>query len=251
MNERVQNEFGYFGKLPILGDFIQQLLPQDFSNRWHEWLQGSMAAARESLGESFLTYYLNCPAWKFLMAPGVCGKQAVVGLTIPSVDRVGRYFNFTVATVLPELSNPCTYVSQNREGMAQLEELTLDILEHDYPKNEIDIKLRELSLSFRGTSDIRQHVESGVDFIRVSQDQAMPFADQSGELVTYLVSQRLQDFSMWWYGQIGQTQSQLLVCQGMPSAEHYIGLLTLDDPPRQEEPAGMDYVNQIISGEAS
>ena len=52
MNENIQNAFGYFGKLPSWGDFIQQLLPQDFANGWHEWLQISMASARESLVSS-------------------------------------------------------------------------------------------------------------------------------------------------------------------------------------------------------
>ena len=121
--ETRQNEFGYFGKLPCRGDFIQQVLPQDFANRWHEWLQPSMATARDQLGEQFLTYYLNCPAWKFVMAPGVCGEQAVAGLTIPSVDQVGRYFNFTLATMLPTDCDPCAYIMNNREGMQNLENL--------------------------------------------------------------------------------------------------------------------------------
>lgn len=248
MSERIQNEFGYFGKLPIWGDFVHQRLPQDFANGWHEWLQFSMASAKETLGESFLTYYLNCPAWKFLMAPGVCGEQAVVGLTIPSVDRVGRYFNFTIATVLPSETNPCTYVTQNKAGMSDLENLALDILEQDYPKEEIELKLRDLVLQFHGTSDIRHQIEAGVDHIRISQKMPLPFADQSGELIAYLVSQRLQNYSMWWYGQAGQTQSQLLVCQGLPSPELYLSLLTLDNPP---EPAVQekDYIDQIIAGE--
>ena len=73
-----QNGFGYFGKLPTLGDFIHQVLPQDFANRWHEWLQQSMASARTALGDEFLRYYLNCPAWKFLMDEGVCGAQPLL-----------------------------------------------------------------------------------------------------------------------------------------------------------------------------
>jgi len=182
------------------------------------------------------------------LAPGVCGDQAIVGLTIPSVDRVGRYFNFTLATVLPMGTNPCTYVMQNRKGMIELENLALDILEQDYPKDQIELKLRELALHFHGTSDIRHQIESGADYIRISQETALPFADQSGELIAHLVSQRLQNYSMWWYGQAGQTQSQLLVCRDLPSPELYLALLTLDDPPVQPERT-MDYVDQIISGE--
>jgi hypothetical protein len=53
---------------------------------------------------------------------------------------------------------------------------------------------------------------------------------------------------MWWYGQSGQTQSQLLVCNGLPSADVYLNLLTLDDPP-QPEVKEKDYIDQIIAGD--
>lgn len=248
-SERVQNEFGYFGKLPAWGDFIQQLLPQDFANHWHEWLQQAMADARESLGDSFLTYYLNCPAWKFLLAPGVCGEQAVVGLTIPSVDRVGRYFNFTIAAVLPQNSDPCSYVMNNHDGLAELENLALDILEQDYPKDVMERKLQDLSLSFRGGSESAHKIETANDYLRITQNQALPFIDQAGVLISHLAAQQLQNFSMWWYGQVGQIQSQLLVCNGLPTADVYRNLLTLNHPP-EPEAKSMDYIDQIIAGDA-
>jgi type VI secretion system protein ImpM len=243
-----QNAFGYFGKLPTLGDFIQQILPQDFANAWHSWLQQCMAEARDSLGEQFLTYYLNCPAWKFLMAPGVCGEQPVAGLTIPSVDKVGRYFNFTLATVLPMNSNPCTYVINNKKGMMEMENLALDILEKDYSKEEIEVKLRDLALHFEPTSGTQPRIVSDASYIRISQDSALPFSDQSGDLISHLLTQQLQNFSMWWYGQVGQTQSQLLVCNGLPSTDVYLNLLTLGDPPEMDLKE-MDYIDQIIAGD--
>ena len=64
----------------------------------------------------------------------------------------------------------------------------------------------------------------------------------------HLVNQRLQNYSMWWYGQAGQTRSQLLVCQGLPSPELYLSLLTLDDPP-ESDVQEKDYIDQIIAGE--
>jgi type VI secretion system protein ImpM len=243
-----QMEFGYFGKLPAWGDFIHQLLPQDFTNQWHEWLQQSMADARESLGESFLSYYLNCPAWKFLAGPGVCGEQAVAGLTIPSVDRVGRYFNFTIATVLPPGSDPCSFVMHNPEGMTALENLALDVLEQDYPKEEIEQKLQALSMTFKAGSDSGHRVNSTPGCLQISQNQALPFMDQTGVLISHLLTEKLQNFSMWWYGQAGQVQSQLLVCNGLPSADVYLNLLTLDNPPEPEEKS-MDYIDQIIAGD--
>jgi type VI secretion system protein ImpM len=246
--EVVQNEFGYFGKLPTLGDFVHQLLPQDFVNGWHEWLQQSMAEAREALGDDFLSYYLNCPVWKFLLSPGVCGDQAVAGLTMSSVDKVGRYFNFTIATVLPTGTDPCTYALSNREGLMELETLALDILEHDYPKDEIELKVRDLSFQFKVPPATRQDFETGSEFIRAYQDEAFPFSNQAGGLLTHLITQSLGDFSIWWYGQAGQTRSQILTCHGLPSAEMYTRLLTLEDPPETVEEE-LDYVDKIIAGD--
>ena len=246
--ESVQNEFGYFGKLPTLGDFVHQLLPQDFANGWHAWLQQSMATARESLGDDFLNYYLNCPVWKFLVSPGVCGVQAVAGLTIPSVDKVGRYFNFTLATVLPMGTDPCTYALRNQEGLLELENLALDILAEDYAKEEIELKVRDVSLLFNTPSATHHDIETGPEFIRASLDGTFPFADQVGGLLTHLINQNLGDYSIWWYGQAGQTQSQIVVCNGLPSHEIYLRLLTLEEALAPDEKE-LDYVDKIIAGD--
>ncbi len=243
-----QNEFGYFGKLPTLGDFVHQVLPQDFANGWHEWLQQSMASARQALGDDCLTYYLNCPVWKFLLSPGVCGVQAVAGLTIPSVDKVGRYFNFTLATVLPVGIDPCTYALNNRDGLAELENLALDILEEDYPQQEIELKVRDLSLQFKTASAACHDIEAGAGFIRTSQNEALPFADHAGGLLSHLITRDLGDYSIWWYGQTGQTRSQMVVCSGLPSDETYLRLLSLEEPP-EAQARELDPIDKIIAGE--
>jgi type VI secretion system protein ImpM len=246
--ELAQNEFGYFGKLPTLGDFIHQVLPQDFANGFHEWLQLSMANARESLGDEFLTYYLNCPSWKFIMAPGVCGAQAVAGLTIPSVDRVGRYFNFTLATMLAVEANPIAYVMANRAGFKALEQLALDILEADYSKEQVELEVREAALKFQASQAVKSKVEFESNYLHTSLDQPRPFADQASALLSYLLTEKMGDISVWWYGQEGQTTSNMVVCQGMPSRNAYLRLLTLESPPEPKEKE-MDYIDKIIAGE--
>lgn len=246
--EAVQNEFGYFGKLPTVGDFIHQVLPQDFANGFHEWLQLSMAQTRESLGDEFLTYYLNCPSWKFITSPGVCGAQAVAGITIPSVDQVGRYFNFTLATVLPLDTDPIAYVMANRAGFKAVELLALDILDSDYSTEQVEMKVRETSLQFHSLQPARNEVETKTDHLHISLDRPVPFADQASTLLSHLLAEKLGDFSVWWYGQEGQTMSKMVVCQGMPSTDVYEQLLTLDSPPEPKEEE-LDYIDKIIAGE--
>ena len=60
-----------------------------------------MAASREALGDRWLDVYLTSPAWRFTGEAGACGPVPVVGLMVPSVDRVGRYFPLTIVAELP------------------------------------------------------------------------------------------------------------------------------------------------------
>ena len=93
---------GFFGKLPKHGDFVTRRLPSEFVDVWDGWLQQVIADTREQLGEAWLEAYLVCPIWRFVLAPGVCGKLGWLGALMASVDRVGRYFPLTVALPLPE-----------------------------------------------------------------------------------------------------------------------------------------------------
>lgn len=252
-SESPQHEFGYFGKLPTFGDFIHQILPQDFANNMHQWTQQCMAAARENLGEDFLTWYLNCPAWKFLMTAEACGVQPVAGLTIPSVDKVGRYFNFTLATMLPPGTNVLAYGLSNRSGFLALERLALDLLEQDLPREAIDIKVREVTLEFSPVPAVHADIEATADYLHVSLDQPLPFLNQESTLLSHLLKQQLGPYSVWWHGQEGQTQSKLVACRGLPSPEVYLRFLTSEtmlEPADQEGSANeLDYVDKIIAGE--
>lgn len=93
---------GWYGKLPVLGDFAQRRLPPDFVGPWDDWLQRGIAASQRTLGSAWLDTYLTAHVWHFVLMPGVLGPGAWIGVWSPSVDRVGRYFPFTLAAPLPE-----------------------------------------------------------------------------------------------------------------------------------------------------
>jgi type VI secretion system protein ImpM len=83
---------GFYGKLPSKGDFLQRRVTQEFVDTWDAWLQRCMFTSREQLQDRWLDTYLTSPVWRFALADGVCGSGAYVGVMVPSVDRVGRYF---------------------------------------------------------------------------------------------------------------------------------------------------------------
>lgn len=87
---------GWFGKLPMLGDFASRRLPDAFIRPWDDWLQPGLAAAKESIGERWLDLYLTFPVWRFVMPAGLVGDAGWIGVFLPSVDRVGRCFPLTI-----------------------------------------------------------------------------------------------------------------------------------------------------------
>lgn len=105
---------GYFGKLPARGDFVRGGLPEDFVAGWDGWCREMLSASREALGAAWEDAWMQAPVWRFLLPAGACGAQAVLGVWLPSMDRVGRYFPFAVCAL-------ASSVSQLEQGGAWLD----------------------------------------------------------------------------------------------------------------------------------
>lgn len=90
---------GWFGKLPGMGDFGQRRLPPRFRAIWDEWLQKGLQKLRAER-EDWLAHYLQAPIWFFALGEGVMSPSPWIGVLMPSVDSVGRYFPLTVAIEL-------------------------------------------------------------------------------------------------------------------------------------------------------
>jgi type VI secretion system protein ImpM len=95
---------GWHGKLPSLGDFASRRLDAAFIDAWDSWLAAGLLGLRERNPAGWLDAYLASPSWRFLLMPGVlpgaAGAQGWAGVLMPSVDRVGRYFPFTIVQPL-------------------------------------------------------------------------------------------------------------------------------------------------------
>ena len=89
---------GFFGKLPVRGDFVGAGLPRGFTDPWDAWWRQGIARTREAAAD-WVAAWLEAPVWRFRLPRGACGADPVVGLWMPSVDRVGRYFPLTIAAV--------------------------------------------------------------------------------------------------------------------------------------------------------
>ncbi|HET7561237.1 MAG TPA: type VI secretion system-associated protein TagF [Rhodanobacteraceae bacterium] len=93
---------GFFGKLPGMGDFVQRRLPGAFVSAWDARFEAAVSAARAAFGEDWRSLWQAAPVWRFALMPGVCGVTAWIGVTGPSVDRVGRSFPMVLACPLTD-----------------------------------------------------------------------------------------------------------------------------------------------------
>lgn len=87
---------GFYGKLPSRGDFLARRIPSALLPLWDGWLAGLVAAARATLGADWLAAWNEAPVWHFALGPGLAGPGAWAGVLIPSIDRVGRQFPFSI-----------------------------------------------------------------------------------------------------------------------------------------------------------
>jgi len=143
---------GFYGKLPSEGDFVTRRLPWEFTSAWDDWLQQGMQASRNALGDAWLALYLSAPIWRFQLAPGVCGPLGWRGLFFASVDRVGRYFPFTLAfadATAPALAS----LSADTQAWIALEDAALAGLAPTLPIADFDRMTEGLALPAAAAAD--------------------------------------------------------------------------------------------------
>ena len=140
---------GWFGKLPGMGDFASRRLPEPFRNAWDRWLQHGLTRLR-ARREDWTERYLQAPLWCFVLGEGVIGAGGWLGVMMPSVDGVGRYFPFTIAAELvssrPELHGAVLARTQHWWTLAA--QAALEGLEHDLDAQRFDARLQELFAGF-------------------------------------------------------------------------------------------------------
>src|SRR6476620_7125206 len=136
---------GWFGKIPCLGDFASRRLPDEFITPWDRWLQSSLIASRQQLGDGWLDVFLKSPMWRFALAPGVCGEQAWAGLLLPSVDKVGRYYPLTFALPAPAQSGLLLDLLKAQDWYSALEDVALSALNVDFSVEQLERALSEIT----------------------------------------------------------------------------------------------------------
>jgi type VI secretion system protein ImpM len=139
---------GLYGKLPARGDFVGRRLEAEFVASWDEWLQRVIRESRERLAGRWLECFLSMPVWRFALPAGMYSSAGWVGLIVPSVDRVGRYFPLTLAAAIRQdgIDVPST-LARAQPWLDAIEALALDALRPELDFDAFDQRLAQLQLA--------------------------------------------------------------------------------------------------------
>ncbi|MFC6640100.1 type VI secretion system-associated protein TagF [Sulfitobacter sediminilitoris] len=141
----MEQGFGAFGKMPALGDFFHLNAPPGFVRIWDNWLQGAMVAAAEAGRDAWDDQYMSAPIWRFTLSAGLAGATKVIGVLMPSVDRVGRRFPLVLMAAV-EREGPATldHLSED-ETFEKLEDIALAALEDGMDRDRLSALLAEIA----------------------------------------------------------------------------------------------------------
>jgi type VI secretion system protein ImpM len=178
---------GWFGKLPGMGDFAHRRLPEGFRSVWDQWLQRGMARLRDRHAD-WTERYLEAPVWCFVLGARVVGDRGWMGVLMPSVDGVGRYFPFALAVELSasapeELQGEALSAALRWWGLAT--RAALEGLEGDLDAVRFDAVLQRLFLADASAELLSGAVASLVlPGVGASLWLGDPFADQAGGMLS-------------------------------------------------------------------
>jgi len=222
-------ELGFYGKLPSLGDFASRRLPQDFISSWDKWLQSSLATSREILDEQWLQHYLTSPIWRFALSPGLVGKDAWIGIVMPSVDRVGRYFPLTIACKVPNDVSLMHLFTEACDWFENLESVAITALENDLAIEEFDLMVKgitELKVSMQ-RNPVTGLMKEGLNnaFYLEFQNSSLKVDTMLPSLSSLLLNTYLPGHSLWCSVGSETIKPGFLVINGLPPLTAYTGMI--------------------------
>lgn len=209
---------GLFGKLPAHGDFVHRNLPTKLINEWDSWLQTFIGSTQERLGEAWLEIYLTSPIWRFCLSSGTLDNNAWAGIWLPSVDRVGRYFPFSILRRLPERTSLSDFLMRQTAWFEAVESLALRALDGQLPVDRLMEELNQMKpvpaddYVYQGQPKLDAGVVVDLDFDNPSLAPALP------HLLDAFVASTFTSFSFWSTAGSERVEPCVFVTPGMPPA---------------------------------
>jgi type VI secretion system protein ImpM len=211
--------FGAFGKMPSAGDFFRFAVPPGFVSPWDAWIQQGMLDAQAKLGADWDAHYMSAPIWRFCLSPGLAGPQKVMGVLMPSIDRVGRRFPLTLMAAL-QTPGPAQLDHFSEDALfVRLEDMALAALDDGMSRDRLETEVAAIP-----PPDMRPNAPLRSAGRNLILTQAGP-AGLLPDLAAGLLAGRFERPSLW-SAVINETP-RLMVCDGLPQGADMQGLFNL------------------------
>lgn len=218
----MEQGFGAFGKMPTIGDFFNVNPPAGFIPIWDNWLQNGILSTSQALADRWDENYMNAPIWRFALSSGLAGQQKVLGVLMPSVDRVGRRFPLTLMAPLETEGTAVLDHFMADSLFADLETLALDALSDTMTRDILVARLGNIHPpQFRSYAPVRSK-NGSLAITQANADGILP------ELASGLLSTRYQQASIWSADVDGGPR--LMTFEGLPDEHGIRALFDLNAP---------------------
>lgn len=213
--------FGAFGKIPSVGDFFRISAPSGFVQTWDEWLQKCLVSGAHTFGSRWDELYMSVPIWRFCLSAGLAGPDKIMGVLMPSVDRVGRRFPLTLMAPLPEKGSVLLDHFLQNELFATLEHLALSTLEDDATRDDLETGLTDVTVPQESTPSVSPKRGQGLLVQHSLGETATPAI-----LASDCLGSTYTQPSVW--SAVMEDDTRLMVCDGLPDGANMQGLFNLD-----------------------
>ena len=225
-------KIGFFGKLPGYGDFVQRNVCPEFVKYWDNWLLKSLSSSHEQLGDLWRSKYFNGPIWRFVISQNGLSQTPVAGFMMPSVDKAGRCYPFTVVCQAGAAVNPFIFARKIDPIHEAGEDFALSLLENKRPDlDEITSVLNEIYQSLQESTcqsaDIKP-LSSVMELASVTEIDALDFSVANESFLQMLMQKQHVNMSIWSMGNTVGVNPQIRYFSGMPPTDNYYSFLVAD-----------------------
>ena len=211
---RGASEAGFYGKVPTHGDFVSQRLPRTFLDHWDAWMAEAVQTSRSLMDSAWLPAYLSAPLWRFVLGPRLCGPTPMMGVVMPSVDRVGRYYPLTIAVALPERATPALAFAAYADWFAGAVAQALSALEDDFDLDAFDAGIKTLQLPATARQSV--HISSSNTGFRAAAPGVSGPDELCPAVLDGVINRFLSPYSLWSTTEPEPAATALMVCSGLP-----------------------------------
>lgn len=220
---------GIYGKLPAKGDFISRRLSHHFIDIFDVWLRTGMESSKQNLGERWLDTFLTSPVWHFALSRHICGDNAYMGIMMPSVDKIGRYFPFIVAAEVEENAMPIELFSDYDLWFEAAEKMALNWLgtgDFDQDEDARLVRMDEIDRNQQAISGITAYRQPfSIPAWGLTFDKQTQLCENLQQCQGRILQDLLGAYSIWVLSGSNDINNQAYFCQGLPTTELFTKLL--------------------------